>query len=57
MIIDNERKVKKMPDKVKESKAVLLAVKLSADKKAALSDYIDGMRVGLEVGKKLAEAR
>ena len=46
-----------MPDKVKESKAVLLAAKLSADKKAALSDYIDGMRFGLEVGKKLAEAK
>lgn len=46
-----------MTDKVKESKAVLLAAKLSADKKAALSDYIDGMRVGLEIGKKLAESK
>ena len=46
-----------MPDKVKESKAVLLATKLSADKKAALSDYIDGMRVVLDVGKKLAESK
>ena len=46
-----------MPDKVKESKAVLLAAKLSADNNAALSDFIDGMRVGLEVGKKLAESK